>query len=142
MTATGRPGNTIRKVYLCRAQSGQMRSGDLIFFYMTRSDSHGSQSLTSVGVIEDVRLSGDLEQVRVWTAKRSVFSDVELQQLVAGPDPLKVIDFLLIGHLGPSIPLDLLTNNGVLQSWPQSIARLPESAYRRLKPHLNLGFDF
>lgn len=140
--ATGRPGNTIRKVYLCRAPSDQLRPGDLIIFYMTKSNSAGSQSLTSMGVVEDVRLSGDLEKVRVWTAKRSVFSDAELQALVAGTDPLKVIDFLLIGHLGPAVPLELLKHEGILRSWPQSITQLSETAYQKLKTHLNLGFDF
>jgi hypothetical protein len=139
---TGKPGNTIRKVYLCRAPSTQLRPGDLIFFYMTKSDSHGSQSLTSVGVVETLRFSGDVEEVRRWTAKRSVFSDTELQSLVQGAEPLKIIDFLLIGHLEPTITLDLMIDNGILQSWPQSITQLRESAYQALKPHLQLGFDF
>jgi ribosomal protein S18 acetylase RimI-like enzyme len=140
--ATGRPGNTIKKVYLCRSPSCQLRPGDLIFFYMTKSNSYGSQSLTSVGVVENVRLSGDLQEVRRWTAKRSVFSDIELRELVQEVEPLKIIDFLLIGHLGPTIPLELMTHSSILQSWPQSITQLQEEAYQTLKPHLNLGFDF
>jgi ribosomal protein S18 acetylase RimI-like enzyme len=140
--ATGRPGNTIRKVYLCRAPSCQLQPGDLIFFYMTKSHSCGSQSLTSVGVVENVRLSGNLEEVRRWTAKRSVFSDVELRDLVREARPLKIIDFLLIGHLGPTVPLTLMTHNDILRSWPQSITQIEEEAYQTLKPHLNLDFHF
>jgi hypothetical protein len=140
--ATGRPGNTIRKVYLCRSPSCQLRPGDLIFFYMTKSSAYGSQSLTSVGVVENVRLSGDLEEVRRWTAKRSVFSDIELREMVQGVEPLKITDFLLIGHLGPAIPLELMTHGSILQSWPQSITHLQEEAYQNLKPYLNLGFNF
>jgi ribosomal protein S18 acetylase RimI-like enzyme len=143
VAATGKPGNSIRKVYLCRAPSDQLRAGDLIFFYMTKSRSHGSQSLTSLGVVENVRLSGDIQQIRRWTAKRSVFSDAELTSMAAsGWGPLKIIDFLLIGHFGPAVSLTLMTQNGVMQSWPQSITRLTEGGYRSLKPYLNLGFEF
>lgn len=140
--ATGRPGNTIRKVYICHAATNQMRSGDLLFFYMTKSSSITSQSLTSVGVVESVRLTKNLEDARRWTAKRSVFSDEELSTWVAGTGPLKVIDFLLIGHLGPSLPLDLILDNGILNSWPQSITKLSSEGYEMLKPLLHLGFKF
>jgi len=57
-------------------------------------------------------------------------------------EPLKIIDFLLIGHLGPAIPLELMMHSSILQSWPQSITQLQEGTYQILKPHLNLGFDF
>lgn len=109
---------------------------------MTKSSSITSQSLTSVGVVESVRLTKNLEDARRWTAKRSVFSDEELSTWVAGTGPLKVIDFLLIGHLGPSLPLDLILDNGILNSWPQSITKLSSEGYEMLKPLLHLGFKF
>jgi hypothetical protein len=142
LEATGKPGNTIRKVYICHASTTQMRPGDLLIFYMTKADTYASQSLTSVGVVESVRLTGSLEEARRWTAKRSVFSDAELSEWVAGTKPLKVIDFLLIGHLGPILPLDLILDIGVLSSWPQSITKLSDKAYKKLKLHLHLGFKF
>ncbi len=50
------PGNTIRKVYLCRAQSRQPRPGDVIFFYMSKTPVlAGSQCITSVGVVRKCR---------------------------------------------------------------------------------------
>ena len=46
------PGNTIRKVYLCRAQSKGLRPGDLLFFYLSKDDRlDASQSITTVGVV-------------------------------------------------------------------------------------------
>lgn len=138
----GKPGNTIKKVYICHAATNQLKAGDLLFFYMLKSKSYGSQSLTSVGVVESVRATYEVDEVRRWTAKRSVFSDTELGSWVMGPRPLKVIDFLLIGHLEPIIPLSLLNDESVLIGWPQSITGLSPAAYRNLKPLLNLGFTF
>jgi len=80
------------------------------------------------------------------TAKRSVFSKAELVAL-ADPEggsrsPVKVIDFLLVGHSRPTIPLDDLVSAGVFNGRPpQSIARLSENRYLTLKGMLNLGFD-
>ena len=40
------PGNTIRKVYLCRAKTTRIRPGDILFFYMSKDDSYAaSQSI-------------------------------------------------------------------------------------------------
>jgi GNAT superfamily N-acetyltransferase/rRNA-processing protein FCF1 len=138
-----KPGNTIRKVYLCRAVTNQIRPGDLVFFYMSRSNSFGSQSLSSVGVVEQVRHSGDLDQVISWTAKRSVYAAAELAAMVAlNSTPLKIIDFLLAGHISPVVPLDQLIDQDILRGAPQSICQLSEAQYLRLKPLTNLGFRF
>ncbi|HUO00342.1 MAG TPA: hypothetical protein VMU69_29445 [Bradyrhizobium sp.] len=49
------PGNTIRKVYLCRAKITRLRPGDLVFFYMSKDEAYSSsQSITTVGVVEQV----------------------------------------------------------------------------------------
>ena len=43
------PGNTIRKVYLCRAKITRLRPGDILFFYMSKDDRYAlSQSITTV----------------------------------------------------------------------------------------------
>jgi len=48
-----RPGNTIRKVYLCRAQSGLGPPGSLLVFYKGKSKNPPSQALTAVGIFEE-----------------------------------------------------------------------------------------
>ena len=49
------PGNTIRKVYLCRAQTNAIGPGDCLLFYRSKSDGFiSSQAITSVGVAESV----------------------------------------------------------------------------------------
>ena len=43
------PGNTIRKVYLCRAKITRLRPGDVLFFYVSKDERYeASQSITTI----------------------------------------------------------------------------------------------
>ena len=138
------PGNTIRKVYLCRAKTQQIQPGDILLFYMSKDEAYvASQSVTTVAIAEQISLVSSADDLVRLTAKRSVFSAADLDLWGATPDnPVKVIDFLLIGHVDPPIPLTKLAEEGVLVGHPQSIMRLSEDRYRLLKPLLRLGFDY
>jgi ribosomal protein S18 acetylase RimI-like enzyme len=140
---TGKPGNTIEKVYLCRSPTRSLKAGDVLFFYITaRGNGRGRQTIATVGVVKSVRYSGDLSQLKKWTAKRSVFSDAELDQMLnIGSGPLMVIDFLLIGHCEAAIPLPELRAAGVLNSAPQSLVKLSAERYAALKKMVKLGFE-
>lgn len=147
-TATPRqertPGNTIRKVYLCRAQAKSLKAGDLLLFYLSKDDRlEWSQSLTTVGIVERWQESTTPEDLIRMTAKRSVFSAAELiARQSDSKRPMKVIDFLLAGHSTPPVRLDTLINAGIFNGAPpQSIARIDEDRYRRLRNLLKLGFD-
>lgn len=147
-TATPRqertPGNTIRKVYLCRAQAKGLKAGDLLLFYLSKDERlEWSQSLTTVGIIERWRESTTPEDLIRMTAKRSVFSAAELTaRQKESMRPMKVIEFLLAGHSTPPVPLSKLVGEGIFNGGPpQSIARIGEDRYRRLRPLLKLGFD-
>jgi ribosomal protein S18 acetylase RimI-like enzyme len=138
------PGNTIRKVYLCRAKITRLRPGDLIFFYMSKDDRYAaSQSITTVGIVEQViNVTGTDDLIR-HTAKRSVFSAEDLREMnPSASSPVKMIDFLLVGHTEPAVRLDELVNMGVfLNRPPQSIAELTEEKYALLKSAIQLGFE-
>jgi hypothetical protein len=57
--------------------------------------------------------------------------------------PVKVIDFLLVGHIQPSVQLPTLISSHVFSNQPpQSITQLSEEKYQILKPFVRLGFDF
>jgi ribosomal protein S18 acetylase RimI-like enzyme len=141
------PGNCIRKVYLCRAKASSLKPGDLLFFYLSKDDElEASQSITTVGVVENVSKCDRADDLIRMTAKRSVFSAEELVGLTqskAGPkSPVKVIDFLLVGHSKPTVALPQLLSERVFNRRPpQSIANLSEDRYLRLKRMLRLGFD-
>ena len=119
------PGNCIRKVYLCRAKASSLKPGDLLFFYLSKDDElEASQSITTVGVVENVSECESADDLIRMTAKSSVFSAEELVGLTkpqgGSRSPVKVIDFLLVGHSKPTIALpELLSErvfNGALRS--------------------------
>jgi hypothetical protein len=137
-------GNTIRKVYLCRAKITRLRPGDIVFFYMSKDDAYAAtQSITTVGVIEQVANIASAEELIKQTAKRSVFSAQDLTGMAPSlVSPVKMIDFLLVGHSQPSVPLATLVSAGIFSGRPpQSIAELSEERYAALKALLQLGFD-
>jgi hypothetical protein len=138
------PGNTIRKVYLCRAKITRPRPGDLVFFYMSKDQAYAaSQSITTVGVVEQVANITSTEELIKQTAKRSVFSAQDLTGMAPSPvSPVKMIDFLLVGHSQPSVPLATLVSAGIFNGRPpQSIAELSKERYAALKALLQTGFD-
>ncbi|NJO56797.1 MAG: GNAT family N-acetyltransferase [Rhodospirillales bacterium] len=116
------PGNTIRKVYLCRAQAKSLKAGDLLLFYLSKDRRlEWSQSVTTVGVVERWQESETADDLIRMTAKRSVFSAAELTaRQQKSTKPMKVIDFLLVGHSTPPIPLKTLIEERIFNRHPLS----------------------
>jgi hypothetical protein len=138
------PGNTIRKVYLCRAKITRLRPGDLLFFYMSKGDTYAfSQSITTVGIVEQVIEAVTTDDLIKHSAKRSVFAAEKLRAMNASVDsPIKMVDFLLAGHIEPPVSLRALVQQGIFSNRPpQSIFELSEERYAKLEPHIALGFD-
>ena len=138
------PGNTIRKVYICRANITHLCPGDVLFFYESKSPGFvASQCITSVGVLEAVNSTNDIDQLIRLTAKRSVFSEIELKEMLDGNiSPVKILDFLLMGHLEPPMSLSDLVSSGVFGSRPpQSICQIDPSKIGPLKSRMNFGFN-
>lgn len=138
-----RPGNTIRKVYLCRAQSNLAESGSVLFFYKSTSKEPPSQSVTALGILEDVTLADSIKDLMLKTGGRSVYSEIELEKWGASPErPVKVINYLLIGYIEPPVSLGELRDMGIVKgSPPQSIFELKGDLLRKLLDRANLGFD-
>jgi len=138
------PGNTIRKVYLCRSNNTRLRQGDMLLFYMSKDQRYAaSQSITTAGVVEQVSNVTVAEELIRKTAKRSVFSAEDLIRMQpSGLSPVKMIDFLLVGHSYPSVSLETLISTRIFSGRPpQSIAELSQEQYAALKPLLHLGFE-
>lgn len=125
-TGSQRPGNTIRKVYLCRAPAMITQPGALLFFYKGKSNGQPSQAITTVGIFEEMAFARSTEELRRLAGGRSVYSDVQLRMMNATTHrPVKVINFLLAAHLEPPMSLDALTKSNVFAARPpQSIKNL------------------
>jgi ribosomal protein S18 acetylase RimI-like enzyme len=141
--APTRPGNTIRKVYLCRAQSKLAEPGTVLFFYKSASKELPSQAITSVCVLEEMTLATSTKELMLKTGGRSVYSEKELEDWKATPErPVKVINYLLIRYIEPSIGLKELKEIGVIKrNPPQSIYEIKGNSLRKMLDRANLGFD-
>ena len=139
----GRPGNTIRKVYLCRAPAQIDSPGSVLFFYKSSSELPPSQAITTVGVFQDMRLAKSTNELMRLTGGRSVYSESQLQAWEAtSARPVKVINFLLAGYISPPISIDALKTKGVFgKRPPQSITRLDRSKFESILSCVNLGFQ-
>ena len=85
--------------------------------------------------------TSDIDDLSQRTAKRSVYSDSALQAMLAEKKtPLKVIDFLLVGHFETPVAWKQLKALGVLRAPPQSIVEVNRDAYGRLNVFERLGF--
>jgi hypothetical protein len=137
-----RPGNTIRKVYLCRAQSSLGPPGSLLVFYKGKSADPPSQALTAVGIFEELTIAESTKDLMLLTGGRSVYSEAELIGWAASAvRPVKVINYLLAAYIDTPITLRELGTMGIITGHPpQSIYELSQQQLQKLLPRMNLGF--
>jgi acetyltransferase (GNAT) family protein len=134
------PGNTIRKVYLCRANVIMNDPGSLLFFYRGLSEADPSQAITTVGIFESMTLASSTEELRRLAGGRSVYSNAQLEGFFAADNkPVKVINFLLVGHAQPVISLLELIRAGVVKKQPsQSIFGINQDKLGFLLPRFGI----
>lgn len=138
-----RPGNTIRKVYLCRAKAKMAEPGAILFFYKGVSNSPPSQAFTAMGVLEDVAWATSTQGLMKLAGGRSVYSEKQLIGMKASAEsPVRVINFLLVGYFTPAILLDELQSLGVMAAHPaQSAYRIETAKLKSLLNKAGLGFE-
>ena len=137
-----RPGNTIRKVYLCRAQSNLGPAGSLLFFYKGKSTGAPSQAVTTIGVLESMSVVDNIKSLVRRTGGRSVYSEQELRDWQASRGrPVKIINYLLVGYFDPAVEMSTLKQSGIFSGHPpQSITEIGSVKRDLLLNRLKLGF--
>lgn len=140
-----RPGNTIRKVYLCQAQSNLGPPGSLLFFYKGVSKDPPSQAITALGILESITPARSKRELMQLTGGRSVYSEEQLDDWACKAKdgkPVKVINYLLVAYIDPPVSLNELKTMGVVKKHPQqSIYRLGHGLMTGLVARSNLDFD-
>ena len=138
-----RPGNTIRKVYLCRAQSKLGPPGSILLFYKSKSRYTPSQALTAVGILEETKMAHSTIELARMTGGRSVYSQEQIFHWNASSKrPVRVINFLHIGYIEPPMSLAELGSTGLFSSQPpESISRVRHDKLDAVLKRLDLGFD-
>lgn len=137
-----RAGNTIRKVYLCRAPSNLGKPGSLLFFYKGKSQSPPSQAMSALGILEDVKLAYSTRDLLQMTGGRSVYSEQDLENWQASiSSPVKVINYTLAAYIEPIIDLKQLKSMQIIGAHPpQSIYQIPSEKLGTLLERIDLGF--
>jgi ribosomal protein S18 acetylase RimI-like enzyme len=138
------PGNTIRKVYVCRSPTRTLAAGDILLFYLSKSQELvRSQSITTIGVVEHSHRASSTEHLVHLVGGRSVYSRDHLAAWEASEKrPVLVIDFLLSGHFRPPVPLDgLLASGAFTNRPPQSIRRLSEQAWHDIRSTTRVHYE-
>jgi ribosomal protein S18 acetylase RimI-like enzyme len=138
------PGNTIRKVYICRSPTRSLRAADLVLFYLSKTgDLVRSQSVTTVGVVEQCQLATNSQELLRLVGRRSVYAKVDLEAFNPSEDsPVLVVDFLLHGHFKPHVSLEVLLRTGAFVAKPpQSIKRITHSIYQSLRAEARVTFE-
>lgn len=115
--------NTIKKAYICHANTNQIRPGDLLLFYRT----HDRKSIECLGVVEQTYRGRDTEIVLPLVSKRTVYTREEIENWLQR-DTL-VILFRLMQYF-PPIYRNVLAAAGINGSI-QSIRQITHEQYQQ-----------
>src|SRR3569833_156397 len=138
------PGNTVRIVYVCRSPTRTLNPGDLLLFYLSKSEELvRSQTITTIGVIEQVQHATSTAQLVRLVGRRSVYTREDLEKShTINKQTVLVIDFLLNGHFQPPVTLATLLARGAFTNRPpQSIKSLTEESYRAIRSSTQVHYE-
>jgi predicted GNAT family N-acyltransferase/predicted RNA-binding protein with PUA-like domain len=71
-------GNTIKKAYLCHSKIKTIRKGDIVLFYR----SNDRKSIQCMGIVEDILISENIDEVFPAIAKRTVYKYSDIQNIL------------------------------------------------------------
>ncbi|WP_447985585.1 GNAT family N-acetyltransferase [Nitrospira sp. Nam74] len=119
-------GHAIKQAYLCHANIGTIRSGDVLFFYRSKD----VQAITSVGIVELVEEHAEQDKILQLVSKRTVYSYEEIASMAGRKT--KVILFRLAVHLPIAIPYSWLKDQGVVNGPIQTIRGITHDSFKKI----------
>jgi len=120
-------GNSIKKAYITRTKSKNIHPGDILLFYRSVKD----QAITTLGVVDEFHTGiSDNETIIGLVAKRTVYSQEELE---IKEKPVSVILFKFHFHFPNPIDFKELIREKLIKAAPQSISKLENENYQRIK---------
>ena len=113
-------GNAIKKAYLCRAQTRQIQTGDVLLFYR----SGDSQAITTIGIVEKAEILTGCDRIMSMVSKRTVYSYEEVEKGFGNGETL-VLLFRVARHLGKNeVAYERLKEIGAVSGPIQSIQNI------------------
>lgn len=119
--------NTIKKAYICKAKTKQIKPGDILLFYA----SEYKKSITTIGIVDNV-FSGfsTPEELYTMATKRTVYSLEEIKSNFTTDS--KLILFKYYKTLINPITYKKLVENKILKNIPMSIVKIDSSKIEKL----------
>lgn len=124
---TSSEGNSIKKAYICNANTTKIKAGDVVLFYKT----HDDMSITTIGTVESVHFKlRDPQEVFKLIAKRTVFSFQEVEKICSSN--VLVILFNQNFHFINDVPYKSLCKDGIVSGPIQTITEISDIQYRKI----------
>lgn len=119
--------NTIKKAYICKAQTQQIKTGDILLFYA----SENKRSITTIGVVDNVFSKfATPEDLYAMAIKRTVYSLEEIKLNFASNS--KLILFKYYRTLKKPITYNTLIKSQLLKNVPMSIVKVDSNLVKKI----------
>lgn len=127
-------GNTIKKAYLSHANTNEMDSGDLLLFYRSQD----RMAITTLGIVEKVFKTKELDKIVGEVAKRTVYSYEDIS--IMSKTNTHVILFRLIDHFDkPFITKQWMEKEDIYKNC-QSICKIENEIFNKIIKKGNLNY--
>ncbi len=119
--------NTIKKAYICKAQTQQIRPGDILLFYASES----KRSITTIGIVDNVfNKFSTPEDLYSLAIKRTVYSWEEIKSNFASNS--KLILFKYYRTLKEPISYNSIIEHKLLKNVPMSIVKVDSNLSKKI----------
>ncbi len=124
---TSSEGNSIKKAYICNANTTKIKPNDILLFYRT----HDIRSITTLGTVESVYYKQkDPNEIMKLIAKRTVFTFEDISNLCSSD--VLVILFNQNFHLKNDFSYDELCKNQIVGGPIQTITEIKNEDYEKI----------
>jgi len=97
----GACSNGIRKAYICLSNTNKIKEGDLLYFYRSQD----LKNIQAIGITEKVIRTTDIDEIVSITARRTVFTVKEINEIYGNDKEVLVILFRQANSLSNAITL-------------------------------------
>lgn len=122
-------GNTIIKAYISNSKIKNLKKGDLLFFYSSKTN----KEIEPVGVLETIQIVKDFDELWKIVGKKTVFSQQQLIEKLEEKKELNVITFRQITYLKNKVKLSKIKEMQSFKNKIQTITKISETDYQELK---------
>jgi predicted RNA-binding protein with PUA-like domain len=122
-------GNTIIKAYISNTRINNLKQGDILFFYSSKTN----KVIEPIGILEYASKVNNFEDLWNIVKKKTVFSQQQLEQMLQEKGWLHVITFRLVTYMEKKIPLQKITEIDSFKNKLQTVTKLKENDYLSLK---------